>query len=130
MNEKIDLAIWGIRIIVFLWTAFLIYSFANSWRIIPINKYRGRLAGQICLIITHTILLTIIWLQAFDYHLSGGIWALFFMFAVIFFMLWLMFNQIERKDLLERISKSRKKFRKSEMERMRAEWKQNNTTAQ
>jgi hypothetical protein len=96
----IEIAHILIIIISIIWTIAIIFMFISSHKIIPWNKYKGRLPGQICLIIVHCILLTLIWLQNFEYHLSVKIFMLFWAIAGIFFLLWFMgFRIVERNDL-------------------------------
>jgi len=87
-----------IIIIAILWTIFIPYMFLSSWKMIPLRKYRGRL--QLCVVIVHIILLTLVWVQVLGYHhIPNGIFFLFWGIAMLFFLLYLGFGVIERRDL-------------------------------
>jgi len=103
-----------IIIISILWTLALIKVFILSWRMIPLRKYRGRLPGQLCLVMVHIILLGLVWIQNFGYYIPVKIFFLFWGMAIVFFLLWFLgFRIIERRDLDRKLKWLIKKHKQS-----------------
>jgi hypothetical protein len=99
MNLIEILSLGIIITIAILWTIFIPYMFYISWKNIPLRKYKGRLPGQLCVVVVHIILLTLVWIQVFFGHIPNGIFFLFWGIAMLFFLLYLGFGVIERRDL-------------------------------
>ena len=105
--------------ILAIWiTVVIVGTFYTSWKMTPLNKYRGRTAGQLCVIISQSILLSLIWISTFGYKISGTYVLMFWSFSLIFFLLWFLgFSEVERRDI-------KKLIRKAGLERIR--WKGQN----
>lgn len=97
MKDLISRLILGV--IITMWLALIVYGFRMSWNNIPLRKYKGRLQGQICLVITHTILICLMYAQILT-TVSNTMFWIAEGFALAFFLLWLLgFRIIERRDL-------------------------------
>jgi hypothetical protein len=128
-NEMMIIIRTILTIFVIFWSVLLLYIFKNSWKIIPINKTKARFYGQLCLIITHIILIISMLSQIyFEMSISNfSFWSLQIA-ALLFFLLWILgFGLIEKREI-ERVIKKEKLKRLKEKELERIMWVPNETT--
>jgi hypothetical protein len=113
MNIEITKTIveWFLILFVPFWTLVVVYMFGTNWRDIPLNKYRGRALGQLCLVLTQVILLGLLWIQVFGYKIPWNIFLIFWGSSMMFFSLWLLgFRVVESRDLHRKFRRLRKKL--------------------
>ncbi len=114
--ENIQILLIGISAI---WTVIMFYSLISSWVLIPPNKYKGRLAGEICMIFAYSILLAILWVSSLGYKIDFRIWDILIISSLLFFLLKIMFSIVERRDMNRKFSILRKKYENKKDEIMK-----------
>jgi hypothetical protein len=107
--------VWIFRLFTIFWTLFVVNQLIRSHKSIPWNKYRGRFAGMVCVIMCQIIIISLLWIQIV-FLISLPLWILliFWILAYLFLFLYIFgFSKVELKDLDDTFKRKLKELQKT-----------------